>query len=100
MPTERVWGRHSLASFGAHACAPMSELRMAPPHPRPQHTQGYSHSMVPGGFDVTSSTTRFTPGTSFVIRLETRARTSYGTRVQSAVIASSDDTGRRTIGCP
>lgn len=61
---------------------------------------GYSHSMVPGGFDVTSSTTRFTPAISLVMRLEMRASTSYGRRVQSAVIASSDDTGRSTIGCP
>ena len=36
----------------------------------------YSHSMVPGGFDVTSSTTRFTPATSLVIRFEIRASTS------------------------
>lgn len=58
----------------------------------------YSHSMVPGGFDVTSSTTRFTSGTWFVILFEMRASTSYGTCVQSAVIASSEDTGRSTIG--
>src|SRR5581483_11332814 len=30
----------------------------------------YSHSIVAGGFDVTSSTTRFTPGISFTILLE------------------------------
>ena len=30
----------------------------------------YSHSMVPGGLEVTSSTTRFTSLTSFVIRFE------------------------------
>ena len=36
----------------------------------------YSHSIVPGGFDVTSSTTRFTPGTSLVMRFEMRASTS------------------------
>ena len=29
----------------------------------------HSHSMVAGGFDVTSYTTRFTPGTSFTSRL-------------------------------
>jgi len=60
----------------------------------------YSHSIVPGGFDVTSRTTRLTPGTSLVMRLEMRASTSYGRRVQSAVIASSDETGRSTMGCP
>ena len=33
-------------------------------------TLNYSHSMVPGGLLVISSTTRFTPFTSFTIRLE------------------------------
>ena len=37
---------------------------------------GHSHSMVPGGFDVTSSTTRLTPATSLVMRFEMRASTS------------------------
>ena len=37
---------------------------------------GYSHSMVAGGFEVASSTTRLTPGTSLVIRVEIRASTS------------------------
>src|SRR3954452_3014403 len=36
----------------------------------------HSHSIVPGGLLVTSRTTRLTPGTSLVIRLETRARTA------------------------
>jgi len=31
----------------------------------------YSHSIVAGGFDVTSSTTRFTAGISLMIRDET-----------------------------
>ncbi len=30
----------------------------------------YSHSIVPGGLEVMSKTTRFTPSTSFTIRLE------------------------------
>lgn len=60
----------------------------------------HSHSMVAGGFDVTSSTTRLTSRTSFVMRFEIFASTSYGRRVQSAVIASSDDTGRSTTGWP
>ena len=38
--------------------------------------RNYSHSMVPGGLLVTSSTTRFTSGTSLVIRVEIRSRTS------------------------
>ena len=60
----------------------------------------HSHSMVPGGFDVTSSVTRLTSATSLVIRVEMRSRTSYGSRAQSAVIASSEVTGRITTGCP
>ncbi len=60
----------------------------------------HSHSMVPGGLLVTSSTTRLTSVTSLVMRVEILASTSYGTRVQSAVIASSEDTGRSTMGWP
>lgn len=37
---------------------------------------GYSHSMVPGGLLVMSSTTRLTSGTSLVIRVEMRSSTS------------------------
>ena len=36
----------------------------------------YSHSMVAGGFELMSYTTRFTPGTSFTIRLLILASTS------------------------
>ena len=36
----------------------------------------HSHSMVPGGLLVTSSTTRFTSATSLVIRVEIFASTS------------------------
>jgi hypothetical protein len=37
---------------------------------------GYSHSMVPGGLLVMSSTTRLTSATSLVIRVEMRSSTS------------------------
>ena len=37
---------------------------------------GYSHSMVLGGLEVMSYTTRVMPRTSFTIRLEIRSRTS------------------------
>src|SRR5262249_12198880 len=60
----------------------------------------YSHSIVAGGFDVTSSTTRFTPGISFTIRAEIASTRSYGSRAQSAVIASSLVTARIAIGYP
>lgn len=36
----------------------------------------HSHSIVPGGLDVQSSTTLLTSGTEFVMRVEMRARTS------------------------
>src|SRR5215218_1233148 len=56
----------------------------------------HSHSIVLGGFDEMSYTTRFTPRTSLVIREETRARKSCGRRAQSAVIPSVDVTARST----
>ena len=80
---------------------PRATARGTSPHTASTPLDGgraYSHSIVPGGFDVTSSTTRFTSGTWLVILFEMRASTSYGTRVQSAVIASSEETGRSTIG--
>src|SRR5262249_18180905 len=58
----------------------------------------HSHSIVAGGFEVTSRTTRLTAGISFTIRDETSSTRSYGSRAQSAVIASSDVTARITIG--
>src|SRR5256885_16202161 len=58
----------------------------------------YSHSIVAGGFDVTSSTTRLTAGISLTIRDATSSIRSYGRRAQSAVIASSDVTARSAIG--
>ena len=54
----------------------------------------YSHSIVPGGFEVTSYTTRFTPRTSFTIRFEIVFNTSYGSGTQSAVMPSSECTAR------
>ena len=38
--------------------------------------RGYSHSIVPGGFDVTSRVTRLTPRTSLMMRFETRSSRS------------------------
>ncbi len=63
-------------------------------------TKDYSHSMVPGGLLVMSRTTRFTSRTSLVIRVDMAAKRSWGSLDQSAVIASSLDTGRNTIGWP
>ena len=46
--------------------------------------------MVPGGLDVTSSTTRFTSRTSLVIRVEIRSSTSYGHPVVLRPVSSED----------
>ena len=40
----------------------------------PRHPQNHSHSMVLGGFEVTSYTTRLIPLTSLTIRLAARAK--------------------------
>ena len=56
----------------------------------------YSSSIVPGGFDVRSYITRFTPLTSFMMRFMTFWSTSNGISVQSAVMKSDVFTARRT----
>ena len=43
---------------------------------RTEFVDSYSHSMVPGGLLVMSSTTRLTSGTSLVMRVEMRSSTS------------------------
>lgn len=55
---------------------------------------GHSHSILAGGLVVTSSTTRFTCGTSLTILAEIVRTTSYGMRAQSAVMKSSVVTAR------
>src|SRR5262249_49239526 len=69
------------------------------PHER-NLPKGASHSpsVVAGGLGVTSRTTRLTCGISFTIRDETSSTRSYGSRAQSAVIASSEVTARITTG--
>ncbi len=54
----------------------------------------YSHSIVAGGFELMSYTTRLTPGTSLTIRALILPSTSYGSFAQSAVIPSSEVTAR------
>ena len=44
--------------------------------PMPIRPDRYSHSIVAGGFDVTSRTTRFTPGISLTIREATSSTRS------------------------
>ena len=55
----------------------------------------HSHSIVPGGFDVTSYTTRFTPCTSLTIRVAVRLRNSWLKAKLSAVIPSLEVTARK-----
>ena len=61
-----------------------------------EQAHGYSHSIVPGGLEVTSSTTRLTWRISLIIREAMRSSRSYGSRAQSAVMASSLVTARIT----
>src|ERR1041384_7728598 len=49
---------------------------------------GHSHSIVAGGLELTSYTTRFTPRTWLMMRLEIRPSTSCGKGYQSAVMPS------------
>lgn len=65
--------------FGAASAADIFSLGRHLPH---------SHSIVLGGFELMSYTTRFTPFTSLMIRLEILASTSCGKRNQSAVMPS------------
>ena len=57
----------------------------------------YSHSIVAGGFDVTSYSTRLTCFTSFTRRTEIFSSTSHGIRAQSEVMPSIDVTARIPI---
>src|SRR5262249_62257782 len=69
-------------------------------HPVAEAEQAYSHSIVPGGLLVMSSTTRFTSRISLIIREAICSSRSYGSRAQSAVIASSLVTARIAITLP
>ena len=55
----------------------------------------HSHSIVPGGFEVTSYTTRLIPLTSLAIREDTFASRSCGRGEKSAVMKSRVSTDRR-----
>src|SRR5262245_52708569 len=55
----------------------------------------YSHSIVAGGFDDTSYTTRLIPRTSLMMRFEMRPSTSCGKKYQSAVMPSVLVTARK-----
>jgi hypothetical protein len=61
--------------------------------------QSYSHSIVPGGLDVTSYTTLLTPLTVLQIFVETCCKNAGSNGYQSAVIPSEDVTARRATTC-
>jgi len=61
---------------------------------RPFAFRHHSHSIVAGGLELMSYTTRLTPRTSLTMRALIRPNTSYGSLAQSAVIPSSDVTAR------
>src|SRR6516165_9448924 len=69
-------------------------LLIADHHKHGQDFSLHSHSIVPGGFDVMSYTTRLMPFTSLTMRLEMVLRTSCGRSTQSAVMPSSEFTAR------
>ena len=54
----------------------------------------YSHSIVAGGLPVISYTTRFTPCTSLVMRVDIRLSRVWGRRAYSQVIKSLVRTAR------
>jgi hypothetical protein len=54
----------------------------------------HSHSIVAGGFDETSYTTRLMARTSLMTRDEILARSSCGSLAQSPVMPSVDSTAR------
>src|SRR6266705_5449248 len=60
----------------------------------------YSHSIVAGGLFEMSYTTRLTPGTSFVMRVEIRSSTSWGIFEYVALMPSIDSTARTATVCP
>jgi hypothetical protein len=62
------WERRSNADEDVKTCRKYSKVR----YRRPLYP--YSHSIVPGGFDVISYTTRFTPLTSLMIRVAVAPR--------------------------
>src|SRR6266699_2510432 len=58
------------------------------------HDLAHSHSIVDGGFELMSYTTRLMPRTSLTMRDEMRASSSCGRRAQSAVMPSRLSTAR------
>jgi 8-oxo-dGTP pyrophosphatase MutT (NUDIX family) len=77
-----------------------ADPRPRAPDARELSSARYSHSIVPGGLLVISSTTRPTGRISLIIRDAICSSRSYGSLAQSAVMASSLVTARITITLP
>jgi hypothetical protein len=108
---QRVGGIHAVRRLippnrrsGRFRTARAALVRTAVPRPQAASPWArgcrYSHSMVPGGLDVMSSTTRLTSRSSPIMRAAICSSKSYGRRAQSAVIASSLVTARMTTTYP
>jgi len=62
-------GRFGVSEYGrlgVRRCSDVSDFG----HLTPKPAKPYSHSMVAGGLELTSYTTRFTPLTSLIMRVE------------------------------
>lgn len=69
--------RAAIATKNAKAGPPENGGRLSASREGARGLRGaYSHSMVPGGLDVMSRTTRLTSATSLVMRVEMRSSTS------------------------
>src|SRR5690606_12865097 len=76
--------------------APFSATPAGAARPAP----AYSHSMVAGGFELMSYTTRLTPGTSLMMRRAMASSTSWGSRAHRASSPSGLTTARTPTMCP
>ncbi len=85
------WTDGSNQGKHVHLVSPES---LPPPVGLPGRISDHSHSIVPGGFEVMSYTTRLIPRTSLMIRLLIRPSSSYGSCAQSAVMPSVEVTAR------
>ena len=95
--TESAKAPHKVVQCGpttepSSVCLPA--MRLARPL-----TRNYSHSMVAGGLEDTSYTTRLTPWTSLMIRLAILPSSSWSIRTQSAVMKSELSTNRTATTC-
>ena len=106
-------GREQIAVFGDRdgRHLQLGDAVQELPHPAGAVQQGklrvqmqmdefvHSHSIVAGGFELMSYTTRLMPRTSFTMRDEIVASRSCGSRAQSAVMPSRLSTARIATVC-